>query len=264
MEDISIANSEQIEENIIINEQFKDMAQCRRELSEEENRARLVNDIEDKDEYRIGNMNELEPQVEGKDISKIIDTNEFELEPQVEHQVDAGSAAQQQGKTENIKILFDKLVNKETGTFQCDYCDFNTKRLKNGYIHLQKMHNNDQKKYTCDSCDYTAIRTDSLQTHIIAKHSSIRFDCDECDYQTAYKHTLKKHKRIKHHNGLKPHACDACVFRTTHKYDLLNHKVSIHGAKKLECNLCDFSAVSETFMKRHKKSSHITALRRYI
>ena len=260
MEDISIANREHLKENIIANQQFKDMVQCRKELSEEENIATLVNDIEDKDESRIGNMNELErgPQVEEKDESKMIDINEFELEPQVEHQVDAGSSAQQQEKTEKIKIIFDKLFNKEAGTFQCDHCDFNTKRMKNGYIHVLKMHNNLQKKYNCDSCDYTAIRTDSLKYHIIAKHSSIRFDCDECDYQTAYMNTLKKHKRIKHHNGLKPHVCDACVFRTTHKYDLLNHKVNIHGAKKLECNLCDFSAVSESFMKRHKKSSHIT------
>ena len=95
-----------------------------------------------------------------------------------------------------------------------------------------------------------------VQAHVIAKHTSIRYDCDECDFQTAYKQMVRKHKEAKHSNGVHPYNCDSCIFTaatTTTKLD--THRKNVHGAQFV-CHLCDFTSITELYLKRHRKSVH--------
>ena len=48
--------------------------------------------------------------------------------------------------------------------------------------------------YKCTQCDLKTLSKSHLKSHMIWKHSGIRYDCGECNYQTAYKKSLKRHK----------------------------------------------------------------------
>ena len=46
--------------------------------------------------------------------------------------------------------------------------------------------------YKCTQCDLKTQSKSHLKSHMIWKHSGIRYDCGECNYQTAYKKNLKR------------------------------------------------------------------------
>ena len=47
------------------------------------------------------------------------------------------------------------------------------------------------------------------------------------------------------------HVCDKCAFTTRKGQALLSHIHSLHN--RLECNLCDYSTISDVWMREHVK-----------
>ena len=56
--------------------------------------------------------------------------------------------------------------------------------------------------FQCNRCDYRTKRRYEVKNHIAANHLGMRFKCDQCDYEGKRKDKLKAHiKRI--HEGVK-------------------------------------------------------------
>ena len=58
------------------------------------------------------------------------------------------------------------------------------------------------KYFQCNRCDYRTKRRYEMKNHIAANHFGLRFKCDQCDYEGKRKDKLKAHKK-RIHEGVK-------------------------------------------------------------
>lgn len=133
--------------------------------------------------------------------------------------------------------------------FSCSYCDYQTKQKHNLLVHQQSKH--EGVKYNCELCDYKGSKY-GLKGHMKSKHEGKSFSCDHCIYESPYLSALVSHKKAKH-DGV-TYDCDKCDYTTSWRHGLGIHKERNHGENV--CNLCDFGALSQEKLKKHKKIKH--------
>ena len=150
------------------------------------------------------------------------------------------------------------MIDKETGKFMCDQCDYETHHLKIGYKHLQKKHNN--KIFQCNNCRYKSKNKNHVQVHIESKHSGIRYDCGDCDFQSAHKKDVKRHKLAKHNDGVKPFSCDLCIYTAITTVFLRRHKIQKHNVECVKCDYCPYKAVTQRGLRIHTNNQHQTKI----
>jgi len=113
---------------------------------------------------------------------------------------------------------------------------------------------NENGKYPCDQCDYEATVLGSLKSHVLAKHTAIRFECDQCDYRATQKGSLKRHK-ASIHEGIK-YSCDQCEYKALTLGTLKSHKEAKHDGVKYNCDMCEYQATQRSSLKRHQRNIH--------
>lgn len=142
-----------------------------------------------------------------------------------------------EGKVGNNELVNDTNMNNEVAT----RIEIPNNRNENG-------------KYPCDQCDYEATVMGSLKSHVLAKHTSIRFDCDQCDYRATQRGSLKRHK-ASIHEGVK-YFCDQCDYVALTAFTLKSHKESKHEGVKYDCGMCEYKATQRSSLRRHQKNIH--------
>ena len=111
---------------------------------------------------------------------------------------------------------------------KCGKCDFVTKSPK----HLQ-MHEKYPHTVSCELCEYMGLSDKFLVAHVKSRHSGQpvpkRNQCHYCPYATETRSALDKHIR------------------------------ALHLKQKLQCPLCDFTAVWSPLLRAHKIKVHCSA-----
>ena len=125
--------------------------------------------------------------------------------------------------TQNTKSI--NLDEKNTNTYMCDICDYNTSRKYNYDLHLSsvkhikklgiKLAKNSSKIsntelvsnfYICENCNYKTSKKYNYDLHILTeKHKKLNkeyylYNCDICNYHTNNKCNFQKHELSKKHN----------------------------------------------------------------
>lgn len=111
-----------------------------------------------------------------------------------------------------------------------------------------------EKKYACETCNGLFTRRDSLQQHILRKHTANRVRSFTCECSAAFhdKNGLSQHKKQKH--GDKNLRCEICSFVTSTKGQLRNHKQIHNPTKGFTCN---WDGCSLSFRTRETLTSHL-------
>merc|ERR1719397_1201979 len=81
--------------------------------------------------------------------------------------------------------------------------------------------------FQCNKCDYKTKRRYEMKNHIAANHFGMRFKCDQCDYEGKRKDKLTNHLKTKHPDtGMVAH------FKQTPRS--VGHKVQASNADLLD------------------------------
>lgn len=135
----------------------------------------------------------------------------------------------------------------------CDLCP-QKKKLKHDLdIHMKTHINNEYRdKHHCPSCGEAFNQKQSLDTHIIMKHSDNppEFVCDCGKTFKVLKH-LRYHKKEMHDTGLYP--CEKCPSRVFPTKVKLNRHVREFHAQKKPCEVCGKMINGYRTMRNHMK-----------
>ena len=153
-----------------------------------------------------------------------------------------------------IKTVGKGMINKETGMFMCDRCDYKTDVIRRGYAHLHTVHGT--KGYQCEKCDHRSKEKSHIKAHMETQHSGLRYDCDECEFQTAHKKDVKRHKLTKHNGGIKPFSCNLCTYRGATPSWVNEHKISRHNVERVNCDRCSYKSITMRGLNIHMKNQH--------
>ena len=107
------------------------------------------------------------------------------------------------------------------------------------------------------------------------KHiKSGRLICEigKCKFKSKFKSGLKRHQTLKHDKKQRDmvsdldlkfeefeegqHLCDLCEFKAVSLTFLKNHKASIHSVETYSCNQCDFHSGWKSALVTHKITKH--------
>jgi len=175
----------------------------------------------------------------------------------------------------------------DTSIFNCDHCKSQfagegylikhiqtkhqgVKYVSNGYFvanrqFYQTKHENmflrkqievQGKSHACNKCDKKYGTASHLKDHVLAKHTSVRYDCNYCDYKASYQNGLKKHIQSIH-EGVK-FKCDHCDYKASQKGNLKHHIEVIHEGVRYYCNQCDYQIGQKHSLKKHIQSKHVS------
>lgn len=174
-----------------------------------------------------------------------------------------------------------KVANSETVWWNCDFCDYKTKRRYELKNHFATAH--EGKRFTCELCDFTAKRKDKINLHIKVVHEGLGKKCDFCDYKAGTNQHLQRHVRSKHANvedsGIelgssgeysrqerltehvqKEHNGESLledVESSDRKNMVREHARVVHGGKKFQCDQCEFHCQTHGGLYLHQKAVHL-------
>ena len=119
------------------------------------------------------------------------------------------------------------------------------------------------KYFQCNRCDYKTKRRYEMKNHIAANHFGVRFKCDQCDYEGKRKDKLKAHKK-RIHEGVKTvkkpstelFPCPQCSYVSRRRYELKIHVESCHEGVRYSCAFCPYSGKRKDKLTAHLKTKH--------
>jgi len=119
------------------------------------------------------------------------------------------------------------------------------------------------KFFQCNRCDYKTKRRYEMKNHIAANHFGVRFKCDQCDYEGKRKDKLNAHKK-RIHEGIKSvkkksseiYPCDKCDYVSKRRYELRIHIESNHEGLRHYCTQCPYNAKRKDKLTHHMKTKH--------
>ena len=119
------------------------------------------------------------------------------------------------------------------------------------------------KFFQCNRCDYKTKRRYEMKNHIAANHFGVRYKCDMCDYEGKRKDKLNAHKK-RIHEGIKTvkkvstetYPCDKCEYVSKRRYELKIHIESHHEGVRHYCMLCPYTAKRKDKLTYHMKTKH--------
>ena len=151
------------------------------------------------------------------------------------------------------------LVKKMRKYFNCDQCDYISRRKCYINIHLLKVHgvHGDGNLFKCGDCKHITHSKLSLDTHMWkAHHKGKRRKCKHCGFIALHSYQLKKHVKIVHSNG-ELFQCTHCEYQTNSKSNLVVHTKVIHTEQgRFKCKDCEFETHNRSELKHHTKITH--------
>ncbi len=109
--------------------------------------------------------------------------------------------------------------------FKCPHCDYRCLDKQNLTRHVSLHFSH--RKYQCDQCGAAFHGKNSLDVHIVYKHTEARqFSCNVCSKDFKTKDALRCHLRT--HGNSKPHACPCCNSHFNRVYNLRRHMRAVH------------------------------------
>ena len=119
------------------------------------------------------------------------------------------------------------------------------------------------KYFQCNRCDYKTKRRYEMKNHIAANHFGVRFKCDQCDYEGKRKDKLNAHKKRIHEGiktvkklSLETFPCDQCEYVSKRRYELKIHIESNHEGVRHYCMQCPYNAKRKDKLTHHMKTKH--------
>ena len=127
----------------------------------------------------------------------------------------------------------------------------------------EEEHQQKESYFQCNRCDYTTKRRYEVKNHIAATHFGLRFKCDLCSYEGKRKDKLNAHKK-RIHEGVKTikkktnevFPCPHCNYISKRRYELKIHIQASHEGLRHCCKYCNFSALRKDKLTHHLKIKH--------
>ena len=142
----------------------------------------------------------------------------------------------------------------------CPYCPFKTGHKFTFRNHIKKHEKDDHKRegddYLCLKCEYKTSTLTGIKLHIGKIHPTLsKYKCDLCDYSSDSQNKLRKHEESKHIEHL-PYSCDICGKKFKYVGSVALHNKRQHGDDKFDCDMCEFSTVAKNSLQSHVNSIH--------
>ena len=124
----------------------------------------------------------------------------------------------------------------------------------------RKLKSRTKKVFSCNICEKKYSTQVSLQIHVGATHTGVRFPCTICPYEATREHSLKEH--MTRHTGERPFTCEICSktfsFQSNHGFHMKLHqrKASETITKEASCPLCNKILSSTKSLLSHTKLVH--------
>jgi len=162
----------------------------------------------------------------------------------------------------------DTIVKNEMG--HPSYGEYDTEKpINETTIKEEPDGNNDVEEalkfFQCNRCDYKTKRRYEMKNHIAANHFGVRFKCDLCDYEGKRKDKLNAHKKRIHEGiktvkklSLETYPCDQCEYVSKRRYELKIHIESNHEGLRHYCMQCPYNAKRKDKLTHHMKTKHPT------
>ncbi|CAB0032065.1 unnamed protein product [Trichogramma brassicae] len=138
-----------------------------------------------------------------------------------------------------------KMVKKEPSEVSFDECGV-------GIMNEPTDHKNVQVLPFRDNLRFPSERY--LETHILSKHSGIKFTCDTCGKEYSSKSEIKSHINALHNKIL--HACNICGKKFMHKTTIRMHIDSVHKGIKHKCDTCGKIYTNKPNLHAHITQAH--------
>jgi len=138
---------------------------------------------------------------------------------------------------------------KTLGKYKCPTCGHCLKTPAALKEHVTKCA---QRPFACDKCHKRFSTAFGLERHHKQYGPETKHHCRECDIYFTRARDLKKHNDTMH-SGPQEHICDICG--PTHRSPgaLYEHRRGCHCRPRLQCSVCDYSAVRKRDLRRHLK-----------
>ena len=165
--------------------------------------------------------------------------------------------------TESALRIHNKSIH--TKDFLCDLCDFKCNSEYYLKVHQNNYHKETQT-FPCSYCDYESSDPADMKNHMTVQHGSElplpkpakkptrNYDCDICDHKANGKNALRVHKEVNHYG--RTFECDRCDIKFKNKNTLTKHIEKIHLNIKHNCKFCDFVSGDKNCVKRHMMTKH--------
>ncbi|XP_072044400.1 uncharacterized protein [Amphiura filiformis] len=113
--------------------------------------------------------------------------------------------------------------------YQCEYCSYRAKRLKDLKAHTRKIHVESSLKCTCDVCGLTFLSAPACTKHKkkhqcgsdLAEALLKPYKCPDCGYRAKKPSAIPVHRRS--HTGEKPFKCAHCQRAFTQRGQCTKH-----------------------------------------
>ncbi|XP_061179859.1 myoneurin-like [Saccostrea echinata] len=146
-------------------------------------------------------------------------------------------------------------ASAEDFTFQCDQCNYKTKRKE--HFNRHKMNHSSYRPHLCDTCGMTFKRSDTLsqhkQVHLEKVKRKLDFVCQICNKAFRSKCHLAEHMAM--HSNSRQYLCDICGASFKTKSCQLKHVKNIHqNPRSYPCTLCEKRFNTNFALKRHERT----------
>ncbi|XP_023210794.1 zinc finger protein 726-like [Centruroides sculpturatus] len=172
--------------------------------------------------------------------------------------------------TNEVQFLEHLTENPKCEKLTCDECRKQFSQICHLNIHKLEIHSN-EKKFKCEECDYCTARGSNFRRHQ-NKHSRKEvYKCSFCNHSTIWKQSLDCHILLKHSKepnfteklssrflDLEKYRCKVCLKFCHTPYALSRHEISHTGKKPFHCDYCFRRFTRQEKLNKHRRIIHST------
>ena len=145
---------------------------------------------------------------------------------------------------------------EEKRTQACQYCD--RKFISEGTLkrHKNVVHKV-QNEFQCELCEFKTKKKEYLTSHFMAIHNKIKLECHICLQVFPSKRCLSRHTKSRHTESVQTYKCDVCTKVLPGPESLKRHQSIVHQPPKHRCDICNKSFSVYENLKLHNAVLHI-------